>query len=47
MAARTDSFDLDKLKLSSGEGRRLVLGVALEPFEFAGTEYAVDPPRST
>ena len=43
MAARTDSFDLDKLKLSSGEGRRLVLGVALEPFEFAGTEYAVDP----
>ena len=43
MAARTDSFDLDRLKLSSGEGRRLVLGVVLEPFEFAGTEYAVDP----
>ena len=43
MAARTDSFDLDRLKLSSGEGRRLTLGVALEPFEFAGTEYAVDP----
>src|SRR3954464_13113066 len=43
MAARTDSFDLDRLKLSSGEGRRLTLGVALEPFEFAGTQYAVDP----
>jgi uncharacterized protein len=43
MAARTDSFDLDRLKPSSGEGRRLTLAVALEPFEFAGTEYAVDP----
>jgi DUF177 domain-containing protein len=43
MAARTDTFDLDKLKLSSGEGRRLALAVALEPFEFAGTEYAVEP----
>jgi uncharacterized protein len=43
MAARTDSFDLDRLKLSSGEGRRLTLGVALERFEFAGTQYAVDP----
>jgi DUF177 domain-containing protein len=43
MAARTDTFDLDKLNLSSGEGRRFTLGVGLEPFEFAGTEYAVDP----
>jgi uncharacterized protein len=43
MAARTDTFDLDKLKLSSGEGSRLALAVALEPFEFAGTEYAVEP----
>jgi uncharacterized protein len=43
MAVRTDTFDLDKLKLSSGEGRRLTLGVALGSFEFAGTEYAVDP----
>ncbi len=43
MAARTDTFDLDKLKLSSGEGRRLTLGVSLGSFEFAGTEYAVDP----
>ena len=45
MAARTDSFDLERLKLSSGEGRRLTLGVALEPFEFAGTSYTVDPPQ--
>ena len=47
MAARTDTFDLDKLKLSSGEGRRLTLGVALGSFEFGGTEYAASPPRST
>ena len=45
MAAHTDSFDLAKLNLSSGEGRRLTLGVALDPFEFAGTKYAVDPAR--
>ena len=45
MAALTDTFDLAKLNLSSGEGRRLTLAVALEPFEFAGTEYAVDPAR--
>jgi hypothetical protein len=38
MAALTDSFDLAKLNLSSGEGRRLTLAVTLEPFEFAGTE---------
>jgi uncharacterized protein len=43
MAARTDTFDLDKLKLSSGEGRRLTLGVALGAFEFGGTDYAAEP----
>jgi uncharacterized protein len=45
MAARTDTFDLDKLKLSSGEGRRLTLSVALGSFEFGGTEYAAEPAR--
>jgi uncharacterized protein len=43
MAARTDIFDLGRLQLSSGEGRRLTLGVALGTFDFAGTEYAVEP----
>lgn len=45
MAARTDTFDLAKLNLSSGEGRRFTLGVVLDPFEFGGTEYAVEPAR--
>src|ERR671937_619881 len=43
MAALTDTFDLGRLQLSSGEGRRLTLGVALGAFDFGGTEYAVDP----
>jgi uncharacterized protein len=43
MAALTDTFDLGRLKLSSGEGRRLTLGVALGTFDFGGTEYAVEP----
>lgn len=44
MSARTDSFDLGRLRLSSGEGRRLVLEVALEPLSFGGETYAVTPP---
>jgi uncharacterized protein len=40
---RTDSFDLGGLRLSSGEGRRLELGVALEPFSFGGEAYPVVP----
>jgi DUF177 domain-containing protein len=43
VAARTDTFDLGRLGLSTGEGRRLTLGVALDDFEFAGTSYAVEP----
>jgi uncharacterized protein len=43
MAARTDSFDLGRLSLSSGEGRRLTLGVALGTFDFGGTRYAAQP----
>lgn len=43
MAALTDTFDLGRLKLSSGEGRRLTLGVALGTFDFGGTEYTVEP----
>ena len=42
MAARTDIFDLGRLTLSPGEGRRLdSLTVTVEPFGFGGQEYAV------
>jgi uncharacterized protein len=41
MAARTDTFDLGGLSLSSGQGRRLDLSVTVEPFAFGGQEYAV------
>jgi DUF177 domain-containing protein len=44
MAARTDIFDLGRLRLSAGEGRRLVLGVGLGDFDFGGQAYAVEPP---
>ena len=43
MAPRTDSFDLAPLRLSSGEGRRLQLEVALDPLRFGGETYAATP----
>jgi uncharacterized protein len=43
MAAHTDTFDLGRLRLSSGEGRRLTLGVRLGTFDFGGEHYAVEP----
>jgi uncharacterized protein len=43
MPARTDSFDLGRLRLTSGEGRRLELEVALDPLQFGGETYAVMP----
>src|SRR5215203_5673496 len=43
MPARTDSFDLGRLRLTSGEGRRLELDVALDPLQFGGERYAVEP----
>jgi uncharacterized protein len=43
MPQRTDSFELDKLGLRSGEGRRLDLHVALDDFSFGNQRYAVDP----
>lgn len=39
MGARTDTFDLGQLRLSSGEGRRLELEVPLGAFEFGGQRY--------
>lgn len=39
--ARTDAFDLGRLGLSSGEGRRLELEVGVDGFEFGGQRYEV------
>ncbi|HSO98963.1 MAG TPA: DUF177 domain-containing protein [Solirubrobacteraceae bacterium] len=39
----TDVFDLAALRLTAGEGRRLDLVVALEPFELSGETYRVEP----
>jgi uncharacterized protein len=47
VAAVTDSFDLGRLKLSSGEGRRLELDVPIREFELGGERYAVEPDRPT
>ena len=43
MPLSADSFDLGALRLSSGEGRRLDLFVAIEPFGLGGESYAVEP----
>lgn len=40
---RADSFDLDGLRLTAGEGRRLELQVGLEPFDLGGETYVADP----
>jgi uncharacterized protein len=41
VGARTDIFDLGRLGLSSGEGRRLELRVPVESLAFAGQSYDV------
>jgi uncharacterized protein len=41
MGRRTEIFDLGRLSLSSGEGRRLDLEVPIGGFEFAGQRYGV------
>jgi uncharacterized protein len=43
MTLRADTFDLGALRLTAGEGRRIQLGVALDPFELGGQRYATDP----
>ncbi len=43
MPLRTDSFDLGGLHLHTGEGRRLELSVAIDPFELGGERYPVRP----
>ena len=43
MAMRTDTFDLGGLRLTSGEGRRLDLDVAIDPFSSAGSSTRWSP----
>jgi uncharacterized protein len=45
MAALTHDVDLARLRLYSGEARRLVLDVGIEPFALGGQTYAVAPAR--
>jgi uncharacterized protein len=45
MALRADSLDLAALRLAVGEGRRIELGLVLDPFEMGGERYAVTPAR--
>jgi uncharacterized protein len=43
LVALTDDFDLGRLGLTAGEGRRLTLDVRIDPFSFAGERYTADP----
>jgi uncharacterized protein len=43
MAQRTDTLELGRLGLSSGQGKRLDLEVAVDPFHYGGEPYAVTP----
>jgi uncharacterized protein len=42
VAQRTEIFDLGRLRLSSGEGRRLELEVPVDGFDFGGERYRVE-----
>ena len=43
MPQRTDIFELGRLGLTSGEGRRMDLHVAIAPFDYGGQRYEVEP----
>jgi uncharacterized protein len=43
MVLRSDDFDLAGLRLSAGEGRRLDLGVAIEPLVLGSERYTAEP----
>src|SRR5918992_1473226 len=43
MPQRSDTFELAPLGLRSGDGRRLDLHVAIEPFHYGGDPYSVMP----
>jgi uncharacterized protein len=42
MAQRTDVFDLGRLGLTSGEGRRIDTHVAIDPLEYGGEDYSAE-----
>src|SRR5215213_6135118 len=44
MPQRTDIFELGRLGLTSGEGRRIELHVAVAAFDYGGQRYEVVPP---
>jgi uncharacterized protein len=43
MPQRTDTLELGRLGLSSGQGRRLDLHTSIQPFHYGGEPYAVGP----
>jgi uncharacterized protein len=43
MPPRTDTFDLGALRLSTGEGRRLELEIAIDPYLLGGERYPAQP----
>jgi uncharacterized protein len=43
MPQRTDIFELGRLGLSSGQGRRLDLHTAIEPFDYGAQRYEAQP----
>ncbi|MGI8557001.1 MAG: YceD family protein [Solirubrobacteraceae bacterium] len=43
MQDRTDNLDLGRLRLTSGEGRRFELEIALEALRFGGETYEIEP----
>jgi uncharacterized protein len=43
MPQRTDTFDLERLHLRSGEGRRIELHVPVDALAYAGSTYEVTP----
>jgi uncharacterized protein len=45
MAQRTDIFDLGRLSLHSGEGRRIDTHVTVDPLSFGGQTYEADGAR--
>jgi uncharacterized protein len=42
VAARTHTLDLGRLRIGSGEGRRLELSVPIDDFNFGGQRYGVE-----
>ena len=43
MSRRTDTFELERLHLRSGEGRKLDLHAGLDDLQFGGSRYEVSP----